>query len=135
MLQTQLHRVPLSRCWTPEDWVVHRWRQTIRQDATAAAAADGRSPATVSISAASASALAEQQQLLQAIGGAFGRWAWERGGGAALGWACGEGAAQEKRALPFVAALLPQQQHCSWELTAPCVLRYLADPSLLYCVP
>lgn len=110
---------------------MHRWRQTIRQDATAAAAADGRSPATVSISAASASALAEQQQLLQAIGGAFGRWAGKRGG-AALGWACGEGAAQEERALPFVAALLPQQQHCSWELTAPCVLHYLADPSPLY---
>lgn len=44
--------------------MVHRWRQTMRQDSAAAGAGAG--------------ALAAQQQLLQAIGSAFG------GGGSAL---------------------------------------------------
>lgn len=31
------HRVPLSRCWAPEDWAAHRWRQNQRNDAAGAA--------------------------------------------------------------------------------------------------
>jgi hypothetical protein len=37
----ELHEVPLSRCWTPEDWAAHRLRQVAR----AAAAAGGGAPA------------------------------------------------------------------------------------------
>lgn len=40
-LTMQLHEVPPSRCWTPEDWAAHRLRQAAR----AAAAADGGAPA------------------------------------------------------------------------------------------
>jgi hypothetical protein len=81
--QTELYRVPLSRCWAPEDWVVHRWRQTIRQDASERAAADAppggaAGAAAAAAAAASAAALAAQQQLLVAIGTAFG------GGGSAV---------------------------------------------------
>ncbi len=83
VLQTELYRVPLSRCWTPQDWVVHRWRQTLRQDASqdkAVADAPGGAAGAAATAAAqaTAAALAAQQHLLSAIGAAFG------GGGGAV---------------------------------------------------